>query len=110
MTLQAEPAVRETSFAELYAEVQQFYARHMYLLDSGAAEEWAAGFTENGTFAPPSAPEPIRGRERLIQGVRAARAELAAAREQHRHIMLSLDVQPQADGAIAVRGYAQIVA
>ncbi|RDI58999.1 nuclear transport factor 2 family protein [Nocardia pseudobrasiliensis] len=107
MTLQIE---QETSFAELYAAVAQFYARHMYQLDSGAAEDWVAGFTEDGVFAPPSAPEPIRGREQLLAGVRAARAKLAEAQEQHRHTMLNLDIRPQDDGTIAVRAYTQIIA
>ncbi|MCE7081113.1 nuclear transport factor 2 family protein [Streptomyces sp. ST2-7A] len=108
---QATPApTGGTAFAALYAEVQQFYARHMWLLDSGDAEAWAAGFTEDGVFAPPSAPRPIRGRRELVAGVRKAREELAARREQHRHMLLSLDVEPGEKGRIAVRGYAQIIA
>lgn len=110
MSPQAPNSAPEQSFAAVYAEVAQFYARHMYLLDSGAAQEWAAGFTEDGAFAPPSAPAPIRGRARLIEGVRAARAELARLGEQHRHLLLSLDVAPQPDGTITVRSYAQIIA
>jgi actinorhodin biosynthesis protein ActVIA len=116
MTVQAEagsePTVSAPEFAALYAEVQQFYARHMWLLDSGAAEEWAAGFTQDGVFAPPSAPRPIRGRAELAEGARRARAELAERGEQHRHMLLSLDVEParEPDGAVKVRSYAQIVA
>ncbi|MGP4020952.1 nuclear transport factor 2 family protein [Saccharopolyspora sp. 5N708] len=100
----------EHEFAETYARVQQFYARHMYLLDTGAAEEWAATFTADGVFEPPSAPEPIAGRQALTSGVRAAKAALAEKGEQHRHLLLSLDVEPRPDGSLRVRSYAQIIA
>ncbi|GAA2898747.1 nuclear transport factor 2 family protein [Streptosporangium fragile] len=96
--------------AALYAEVQQFYARHMHLLDAGAAEEWAETFTEDGVFAPPSAPEPIRGRANLTAGVRESAENLAAAGEVHRHLLSMVAVEPQADGSLRVRSYAQIIA
>lgn len=110
MTLHVDQSVTVGSFADLYAEVQQFYAHHMHLLDSGAGEEWAAGFTEDGSFAPPSAPAPIRGRATLAVGATRAKAELDEIGEQHRHLLLSLDVEPRPDGTIAARSYAQIVA
>jgi SnoaL-like protein len=106
----ATTGTEERGLAEIYARVQQFYARHMYLLDTGAAEEWAATFTADGVFAPPSAPEPIVGREALTAGVREAKAKLVEIGEQHRHLLLSLDVEPQADGTLEVRSYAQIIA
>lgn len=102
--------VEQHTFAELYARVQQFYARHMWLLDSGAGTDWAATFTEDGVFAPPSAPQPIVGRAALAEGVRDARQRLDEAGEQHRHVLVSLDVVPRADGAVEVRSYAQIIA
>lgn len=110
MSFTTENSAADCAFGELYAEVQQFYARHMYLLDTGAAQEWAATFTEDGVFEPPSAPEPISGRAALAQGTERAQAELAAKGEQHRHLLLSSDVRPQADGSLEVRNYAQIIA
>lgn len=104
------PTAARHDLAGLYARVQQFYARHMWLLDSGAGTEWAATFTEDGVFDPPSAPRPIEGRAALAEGVREARQRLAEAGEQHRHVLVSLDVTPRADGALEVRGYAQIIA
>lgn len=97
-------------FATIYAEVQQFYARHMHLLDTGAAEEWAQTFTEAGLFAPPSLPEPVRGRANLAAGVREAAARLAQAGEVHRHLLSMVAVEPLADGSLRVRSYAQIIA
>ncbi|WP_037671835.1 nuclear transport factor 2 family protein [Streptomyces griseus] len=106
MTQRAE----RTDLAALYAEVQQFYAQHMHHLDRGEAEEWAATFTADGVFAPPSAPEPVRGRAALAQGVREAVKELAEAGETRRHILTMLAVRTCSDGSLAVRSYAQIVA
>lgn len=99
-----------TVFSDLYVRVQQFYAHHMRLLDSGAAAEWAATFTRDGVFAPPSAPEPVAGRQALADGVREAASRLREAGEQHRHLLLSLDVTPGLDGAAEVFSYAQIIA
>ncbi|MGW6603268.1 nuclear transport factor 2 family protein [Streptomyces sp. NPDC055036] len=92
------------------AQVRRFYARHMQLLDSGAADEWAATFTEDGSFAPPSLLEPVRGRAALAAGVRSSAAKLDAAGERHRHLLSMIHVEPAADGSLRVRSYAQIVA
>jgi len=102
--------VSPKKFDELYVQIQQFYAYHMRMLDSGAAQEWADTFTEDGIFEPPSAPSPIVGRAALAAGVREAVVQLAALGEQHRHILISLDVTPGPDGKTEVRSYAQIVA
>jgi hypothetical protein len=95
--------------AEVYFEVQQFYARHMHLLDSGDAAGWAATFTPDGSFAPPSLPEPIRGREALEAGVRRAAAEHEANGEVHRHLMSMAAVDQAADGMLHVRSYTQVI-
>lgn len=96
--------------AEVLADVQQFLARHMHLLDSGDAEGWARTFTVDGSFAPPSLPEPVRGRAELAAGVRKSAAALAEAGEVHRHVLSTLHVDPQGDGSLRVRSYAQIIA
>jgi hypothetical protein len=96
-------------FARTYAEVQQFYARHMHLLDAFAAEEWARTFTEDGVFAPPSLPEPVRGRANLAAGLRKTAADLAEAGEVRRHCVMMIDVRPQGDGTLAVRSYTQVI-
>jgi hypothetical protein len=110
MSLETQQAVVSRSFAEVYAEVQQFYARQMYLLDTGAATEWAETFAADGSFAPPSAPAPIVGRAQLAVGAERAFAELTEAGERHRHLLLAVDVDPRPDGSLVVRSYAQIVA
>ncbi|MFE2690627.1 nuclear transport factor 2 family protein, partial [Streptomyces mirabilis] len=71
MTAQTETQpYSATGFAALYAEIQQFYARHMHLLDSGATDEWAADFTEDASFSVPTLPAPVSGRDALASGVR----------------------------------------
>ncbi|WP_233510698.1 nuclear transport factor 2 family protein [Actinomadura craniellae] len=97
-------------FATLYAELQQFYARHMHLLDTGAAEEWAETFTEDGTFLSPSLTEPVRGRTAIAAGVRESAARLAEAGETHRHVLTTVDVTPRPDGSLFARSYTQVIA
>ncbi|CAM5717009.1 hypothetical protein SVIOM342S_07854 [Streptomyces violaceorubidus] len=67
-----------TAPADVYAEVQHFYARQMRLLDTGEADAWAGTFTEDGSFAPPSRPQPVRGRPALAAGARQSAADIAA--------------------------------
>jgi 3-phenylpropionate/cinnamic acid dioxygenase small subunit len=98
----------ETASGSLYVEVQQFYARHMHLLDSGQAQEWAQTFAEDGTFDAPTMPEPIRGRAAIAAGVAKSAEERAAAGETQRHWHGMVDVQPRPDGALEVRCYALV--
>lgn len=95
-------------FGALYAEIQQFYARHMHLLDSGAADEWAADFTEDASFSVPTLPAPVSGRDALAASVRRTADALAAAGEQHRHWPGVFDVRPQQDGSLIVHSYTTV--
>lgn len=106
----AMPVGTSSSIESLYAEVQQFYARHMHLLDAGDGEGWARTFTEDGSFAPPSLPEPVVGRRALADAVTKAAAALAETGETHRHLLGMVAVEQRADGALGVRSYAQIIA
>jgi hypothetical protein len=78
-------------------------------LDDGRAEEWGQTFTEDGTFAPPSLPEPVRGRANIVAGARKAAAALAEAGERTRHLLSMNAVETEADGSLRVRSYAQII-
>ena len=98
-----------TSHAELRAEVEQFYARQMRALDTGAADEWATTFTRDGVFSHQASEEPVRGRDAIAAGARAAAQRLADAGEQRRHLLSMLDIDPRPDGTLLVRSYAQIV-
>ncbi|MFE0038597.1 nuclear transport factor 2 family protein [Streptomyces sp. NPDC058992] len=104
------PMGTSSSVESLYAEVQQFYAHHMHLLDAGDGEGWARTFTEDGSFAPPSLPEPVVGRDALAAGVHKAAAALSETGEVHRHLLGMVSVRPCEDGELKVRSYAQIIA
>ncbi|WP_042164046.1 nuclear transport factor 2 family protein [Streptomyces sp. NBRC 110035] len=82
--------------------IERFYARHMQLLDGGAAAAWARTFTDDASFAAPSMTEPVRGRDGIESGARAAVAGRAAAGEVHRHWVTMTAVRPAADGVDAV--------
>ncbi|WP_405016245.1 nuclear transport factor 2 family protein [Kitasatospora sp. NBC_00070] len=92
----------------LRADLDQFYARHLQLLDSGRAEEWAATFTADGTFQLPGRPGPSRGRAELAEGARRAGAAQREAGETHRHWHGMLDVEARPDGSVGVRCYALV--
>ncbi|MEU4884267.1 nuclear transport factor 2 family protein [Streptomyces althioticus] len=97
-------------FGSLYAEIQQFYARHMQLLDGGAADEWAADFTEDASFSVPTVPAPVVGRDALAAAVRRTAESLASTGEQHRHWPGVFDVRPRRDGSVVVHSYTTVYA
>jgi 3-phenylpropionate/cinnamic acid dioxygenase small subunit len=98
------------SASQLQAEVQQFYAKHFQLLDSGDEQAWVQTFTADGWFWPAVLPEPVRGRAALAAGVAATHKKLAEAGERHRHWHGMVYVEPAGDDAVKVRCYAQIFA
>ena len=50
---------------EDYVSVQQFWSDYCWAIDEGRSEEWAALWTEDGTFTG-VAPEPLVGYESLL--------------------------------------------
>ncbi|MFH8571853.1 nuclear transport factor 2 family protein [Streptomyces sp. NPDC017993] len=95
--------------AELYAEVQQFYARQMQLLDEGRAEEWARTFTEDGVFAANAHPEPAAGRDVIAAAARRATDEYAAKGVQRRHWLGMVNIEPRGADEIQVVCYALVI-
>ncbi|MEV7618202.1 nuclear transport factor 2 family protein [Streptomyces sp. NPDC089799] len=93
--------------ADLYAQVQQFYARQMGLLDDGRPDEWAATFTEDAVFQEASRlNEPLRGRQTIRDSSRARKQRLADEKLDFRHWLGMLSVVPQEDGSLQTRAYA----
>ncbi|MEU4035517.1 nuclear transport factor 2 family protein [Streptomyces collinus] len=110
-TARAAVRPRDTeAFAALYAQVQQFYAHQMQLLDLGECERWAATFTEDATFEVPTLPEPVAGRAALAAATGRTAAQLAASGTRHRHVIGMFDVAEQPDGTVRVRSYAVVYA
>ncbi len=94
--------------ADRYAEIQQFYAEHMQLLDDGKVEEWAARFTEDGTFATDIHPQPAAGRSAIATGARQVADQLAAQGIVRRHWLSMSAITPESD-TLRVRSYALVL-
>lgn len=99
---------RQQTFDQLYVEVQQFYARHIQLMDEGPADEAAWTFTEDASMlSPPKIAEPIVGRASIAAGLRK---HLADAGETYRRCYTMVSVRPLPDGEVHVRSYVQVIA
>ena len=93
--------------ADLYAQVQQFYARQMGLLDDGRPDDWADTFTEDAVFQEANRlNEPLCGREAIRQSSLARKKRLEADRIDFRHWLGMLNVSTDEDGSLHTRAYA----
>ncbi|MFE7314479.1 nuclear transport factor 2 family protein [Streptomyces sp. NPDC057555] len=99
-----------TAPAHLYAHVQDFYARHMHLVDEGRVEEWGETFTPDATISNNANPRPAHGRDAIVAVIRRTHAELAARGIQHRHWMGMLAVEPLDDHTVRATSYALLLA
>lgn len=98
-----------TGAADLYHQVQQFYAEQMQLLDAGEVEAWAETFTEQGVFAANAHPEPFTGRAAIAAGARRATDDFAARGIRRRHWLGMLSLEPKDEHTVFVRSYAQVI-
>ncbi|WP_237408555.1 nuclear transport factor 2 family protein [Streptomyces sp. M2CJ-2] len=92
--------------AELYTQIQQFYAWQMGLIDDRKAQEWADTFTEDAVFEEASRMEPLRGRAAIAASCRQRADRLEAEQTDFRHWLGMLQVLPQQDGTLRTRNYA----
>ncbi|MFJ8802955.1 nuclear transport factor 2 family protein [Streptomyces sp. NPDC102487] len=104
----AEHAPHREEFAALYAQVQQFYAHQMRILDAdadadGGEERWAATFTEDAVVELPLLPAPLRARAGLTHYARAAADRRRRAGSRLHHWVGMLDVRPRPDGTLLTR-------
>ncbi|MFD9888453.1 nuclear transport factor 2 family protein [Amycolatopsis sp. NPDC059027] len=101
----------QRAFEKVYAEVQQFYSRHIQLMDEGPAEEAVRTFTADASLlSPPKIAEPVTGHANLLAGLRNALAAWAEAGETYRRCYTMVSVVPQPDGRLHVRSYVQVIA
>ncbi|MFE0673364.1 nuclear transport factor 2 family protein [Streptomyces sp. NPDC058867] len=103
----APPATARPAFAdpELYAEITQFYAWHMCLMDDGEPDAWADAYTEDAVFEEPGRTDALYGREAIRASITKRVAELAAAGTVMRHWVNNLVVAEQPDGTVHARYY-----
>ncbi|MGW0466464.1 nuclear transport factor 2 family protein [Streptomyces sp. NPDC003027] len=93
----------------LYALVQHFYARQMQALDDGRFEEYAATFTEDGTFQHTPGTEPARTRPGIVAELNRFHEKFADDPVRRRHYFNQLVLDPQPDGSYRSTVYALIV-
>ncbi|GAA4915018.1 nuclear transport factor 2 family protein [Streptomyces coeruleoprunus] len=93
----------------LYALVQHFYARQMQALDEGRFEEYAATFTEDGTFQHTPGTEPARTRAGIVAELHAFHERFRDDPVQRRHYFNQIVLDPQDDGSYRSTVYALIV-
>ena len=99
------------TFEKTYAEVQQFYARHIQLLDAGMVAEVALTFTEDAALlSPPKITKPIRGRADLVAGLQKAANALAEEGEMYRRCYTMIAVEQRPGAELHVRSYVQVIA
>ncbi|WP_243706098.1 nuclear transport factor 2 family protein [Micromonospora sp. KC721] len=102
----SHPPTAGAHVADLHERIRQFYAVQMRLLDSGAAEEWAATFTPDGVFEQNVDPEPLRGRPAIAVAARRRVDNLRADGLTRRHWLGMVHVDPVPDGSVRARYYA----
>jgi hypothetical protein len=104
------PVTGGPTTAEMYVQIQQFYARQMRLLDTGAAEDWAETFTEEGVFEETTKPDALYGRAAIAASARARVDQVAGDGLIRRHWLGMLDVEPASDGSVHTHYYALAMA
>lgn len=98
-----------TTRSDLYAEVQQFYARQMQELDSGKLEAYADTFTEDAEFGHTPGREPARTRAGIIRDLYTVHERFAEDPQQRRHLFTMMNLDPQEDGCIRSTVYALVI-
>lgn len=96
--------------AELYEELQDFYAKHMRHRDEGNVDGWLEAFDENAeSLTNVFAQQAKHGREALATAVRELDAKFLAAGLLRRHLLSTFLVVPQEDDTVHTRYYALVL-
>jgi actinorhodin biosynthesis protein ActVIA len=98
--------MRACPSAELYVEVQTYYARQMRLIDNLDIEKFAETFTEDGVVEHQHRGERTQGRSAMIAGMQAALHRYSGV--VTRHWFDKVLVAEQDDGSISVSYYALV--
>jgi uncharacterized protein YndB with AHSA1/START domain len=89
--------------ADLYVEIQMFYARQMRLLDNLRLEEYADTYTEDGVVEHVTRGERAEGRAAMLAGMRAGLPRIAGVAV--RHWFDKMLVEPLGEDTYAVSYY-----
>ncbi|MFE0464622.1 nuclear transport factor 2 family protein [Kitasatospora sp. NPDC058965] len=94
---------------EVHAQVQHFYAHQMQALDSLRFEDYAATFTEDGSFQHSPQAEPAVTRAGIVRELVEFHKRFDGDPVQRRHWFTHVALQPQPDGSYASTVYALVV-
>ncbi|MBD0690534.1 nuclear transport factor 2 family protein [Streptomyces sp. CBMA123] len=94
---------------ELHSQVQHFYAHQMQALDGGRFADYAATFTEDGTFQHSPQAEPAVGRAGIVAELVRFHERFADDPVQRRHWFNHIALEAQPDGSIRSTVYALVV-
>ncbi|NKY87831.1 nuclear transport factor 2 family protein [Nocardia veterana] len=97
------------SRAELYAEVQQFYADQMQRLDNRDITGYAETFTEDAEFEHTPGRPPARTRAGIVADLTEFHKRFDSDPMQRRHWFNMTDLRPQDDGRIVATSYCLVV-
>lgn len=100
----------QRTFAELYTEVQQFYAHQMHLLDANRLEEFAATFTSDGSHQPSPNKPPAYGRDHIVAAIQEFDERYRDDPIVRRHWLNMLTVEQDSSGSVRADFYALVVA
>ena len=95
--------------SELYAEVQQFYARQMQALDGGDFVAYSRTFTRDGVFSHTPGEEPARTRDGIVASLVEFHRRFEGDPVQRRHWFNMIDLDPRPDGTIRSTAYALVI-
>jgi actinorhodin biosynthesis protein ActVIA len=93
----------------LYSRVQHFYARQMQALDEGRFGEYAATFTEDGTFQHTPGTEPAVGQGAIEAELHRFHERFRDDPVRRRHYFNQIVLDPLPDGGVRSTVYALIV-
>lgn len=94
---------------DLYIRVQHFYAHQMQHLDAGRFEDYAATFTEDGSFQHSPGAEPAVTRPAIVRELVEFHRRFENDPVQRRHWFNHVALERQDDGSIRSTVYALVV-
>jgi actinorhodin biosynthesis protein ActVIA len=95
--------------ANLYAEVQQFYASQMQRLDRRDAEGYAATFTDDAEFHHSPNQPGSHGRAEILRDVYKVDKVYETDPHQRRHWFNMINLEPSDDGSIHTTMYCLVI-
>lgn len=91
-------------------DILDLYARQSHAIDGADAAEWAATFTEGGSFESPTFKLVATGRERLSQFAKDSNDAALGRGEQLRHWISAIVLRPTGADTVEADAYLMILA